>query len=73
VPLEVAKYSLKERRRLDVKPGLTCFWQVEGRGDVPFSQQVEMDIRYIDSQGIWLDVLLILKTIPAVLFGKGAY
>ncbi len=73
VPQEVAKYTLKERRRLDVKPGLTCFWQVEGRGDVPFSQQVEMDIRYIDSQGVWLDVLLILKTIPAVLLGKGAY
>ncbi|WP_199226402.1 sugar transferase [Limnohabitans sp. 2KL-1] len=73
VPQEVAKYSLNERRRLDVKPGLTCFWQVEGRGDVPFSQQVEMDIRYIDSQGVWLDMLLILKTIPAVLFGKGAY
>ena len=73
VPQEVAKYSLKERRRLDVKPGLTCFWQVEGRGDVPFSQQVEMDIRYIDSQGVWLDMLLILKTIPAVLLGKGAY
>ena len=73
VPQEVMKYTLAQRRRLDVKPGLTCFWQVQGRGDVPFSQQVEMDIRYVDSQNMWLDIGLILKTIPAVLLGKGAY
>lgn len=73
VPQEVARYTLSQRRRLDVKPGLTCFWQVQGRGDVPFTQQVEMDIRYVDSYSVWLDIWLILKTIPAVLLGKGAY
>jgi lipopolysaccharide/colanic/teichoic acid biosynthesis glycosyltransferase len=73
VPQEVEKYTLAQRRRLDVKPGLTCFWQVEGRGDLPFMQQVQMDIRYVDSQSVWLDIWLILKTIPAVLQGKGAY
>lgn len=73
LPSEVLQYTLGDRRRLDVKPGLTCYWQVEGRGDVPFGQQVEMDIRYVDSQSIWLDIWLLLKTIPAVIQGKGAY
>lgn len=73
VPQEVLRYSLVQRRRLDVKPGLTCFWQINGRGDVPFSEQVRMDIRYVDSQSLWLDLWLILRTIPAVLIGKGAY
>jgi lipopolysaccharide/colanic/teichoic acid biosynthesis glycosyltransferase len=56
-----------------VKPGLTCYWQVEGRGDIPFAKQVEMDIRYVDSQSIWVDIWLLMKTIPAVIQGKGAY
>lgn len=73
LPNEVLQYKLSDRRRLDVKPGLTCYWQVEGRGDVPFGQQVEMDIRYVDSQSIWLDIWLLAKTIPAVIQGKGAY
>lgn len=73
IPDEVLKYKLGDRRRLDVKPGLTCYWQVEGRGDVPFGKQVEMDIRYVDSQSIWLDIWLLVKTIPAVIQGKGAY
>jgi lipopolysaccharide/colanic/teichoic acid biosynthesis glycosyltransferase len=73
IPSEVLRYKLSDRRRLDVKPGLTCYWQVEGRGDVPFEQQVEMDIRYVDSQSLWLDMWLLLKTIPAVIQGKGAY
>ena len=73
LPKEVLSYSLSQRRRLDIKPGLTCFWQVEGRGDIPFSRQAELDIQYVDSQSVFLDILLILKTIPAVLLGKGAY
>jgi lipopolysaccharide/colanic/teichoic acid biosynthesis glycosyltransferase len=64
---------LAQRRRLDIKPGLTCFWQIEGRGDIPFSKQADLDIQYVDSQSIFLDILLILKTVPAVLLGKGAY
>jgi len=73
VPREVALYTLRDRRRLDVKPGLTCIWQVSGRGDIPFHQQVELDVQYIESQSLWLDILLLLKTAPAILFGKGAY
>ena len=73
LPKEVARYTLADRRRLDVKPGLTCIWQVSGRGDIPFPQQVQLDVQYIESQSVWLDVRLLLKTIPAVLSGKGAY
>ena len=73
VPREVAEYTLRDRRRLDVIPGLTCIWQVAGRGDIPFDEQVQLDVEYIESQSIWLDVKLLLKTVPAVLAGKGAY
>jgi len=73
VPREVALYTLSDRRRLDVIPGLTCIWQVSGRADIPFPQQVALDVTYIESQSIWVDVQLLLKTIPAVLLGKGAY
>jgi lipopolysaccharide/colanic/teichoic acid biosynthesis glycosyltransferase len=73
LPNEVLKYSLAQRRRLDIKPGLTSFWQIEGRGDIPFSRQADLDIQYVDSQSIILDILLIIKTVPAVLLGKGAY
>jgi len=73
VPREVALYTLTERRRLDVTPGLTGIWQVSGRADIPFPQQVELDVQYIESQSVWLDIKVLLQTIPAVLTGKGAY
>lgn len=73
VPREVARYTLLDRRRLDAKPGLTCIWQVSGRSDVPFDRQVELDVQYIESQSLLLDFLLLLKTVPAILIGKGAY
>ena len=73
VPREVALYTLADRRRLDAVPGLTCIWQVSGRGDIPFPQQVQLDVDYIESQSFWLDVKLLLATVPAVLLGKGAY
>ena len=73
LPREVARYSLLDRRRLDVKPGLTCIWQVSGRGDIPFDRQVQLDVQYIESQSVWLDLTLLLKTAPAILLGKGAY
>jgi lipopolysaccharide/colanic/teichoic acid biosynthesis glycosyltransferase len=73
VPREVALYTLKDRRRLDVTPGLTCIWQVSGRGDIPFPEQVQLDVQYIESHSLWLDIKLLLKTIPAVLSGRGAY
>lgn len=73
VPREVALYTLSDRRRLDAMPGLTCIWQVSGRGDIPFPEQVALDVRYIESQSLWLDIKLLFQTIPAVLLGKGAY
>jgi len=73
VPREVALYSLNDRRRLEVTPGLTCIWQVSGRGDIPFDEQVELDVQYIENQSLWLDIKLLFLTVPAVLFGKGAY
>jgi lipopolysaccharide/colanic/teichoic acid biosynthesis glycosyltransferase len=73
IPDEVDRYSLQDRRRLDVTPGLTCIWQVSGRGDVPFPKQVEYDVQYIESQSLWLDIILLLKTVGAVLTGRGAY
>jgi lipopolysaccharide/colanic/teichoic acid biosynthesis glycosyltransferase len=73
LPREVALYSLEDRKRLHVKPGLTCFWQIQGRSDIPFKDQVRLDLQYISSQSIWMDLWIIIKTVPAVLLGKGAY
>ena len=73
LPSEVAQYSLDDRKRLDILPGITCIWQISGRSDIPFREQVVLDKEYIRGQGFWKDVLILLKTIPAVLAGKGAY
>ncbi|MBF0408474.1 MAG: sugar transferase [Candidatus Riflebacteria bacterium] len=73
LPREVSQYTLKDRRRLEVIPGLTCIWQVSGRADIPFPKQVELDMQYIESQSLWLDIKILLQTIPAILNGKGAY
>lgn len=73
LPREVASYGLWEQQRLLVKPGLTCIWQVSGRSDLDFETWVSMDIEYIDTWSPRLDVSLLLRTIPAVLSGKGAY
>lgn len=73
VPAEVDEYSLSDRRRLEVTPGITCIWQVSGRSDIPFPQQVELDVRYIESQSLLTDLKLLWQTVPAVLFGRGAY
>ena len=70
---EVEQYTLHDRKRLSVKPGLTCIWQVSGRAEIPFDKQVELDLQYIESQSLFTDVKLLFLTIPAVLFGKGAY
>lgn len=73
VPREVALYTLADRRRLAVAPGITCIWQVSGRASIDFHGQVELDVRYIESRSFWRDLGLITKTIPAVLSGSGAY
>jgi exopolysaccharide biosynthesis polyprenyl glycosylphosphotransferase len=70
---EVRGYKRSDCRRLEAIPGLTCHWQVSGRSNIPFEQQVELDVDYIRNQSFWLDCVLIIKTIPAVLLGRGAY
>jgi lipopolysaccharide/colanic/teichoic acid biosynthesis glycosyltransferase len=72
VPREVAKYSLEHRRRLAIKPGITCIWQVSGRSEIDFSGQVQLDVNYIEHQTLWTDFLIMARTIPAVVSGKGA-
>lgn len=73
VPGEVAKYSQRERQRLAVVPGITCLWQVCGRSELPFDAQVRLDIEYIDTRSLRTDLLILLRTIPAVLSARGAY
>ncbi len=73
VPREVAMYSVDDRQRLLVKPGLTCFWQVAGRSSIDFDGQVRLDVAYIQSESVWLDLKLLVQTVPAVLLGKGAF
>ncbi len=70
---EVAKYKLHEFGRLDAKPGITCIWQVSGRAEVPWEKQVEMDLDYVFYPSISSDINLILRTLPAILSGNGAY
>jgi len=70
---EVLKYNAKERRRLNAVPGLTCIWQVSGRADLDFQQQVQLDLTYIRERNLWMDIKLMALTVPAVLSGKGAY
>jgi lipopolysaccharide/colanic/teichoic acid biosynthesis glycosyltransferase len=61
------------KRRFSMKPGMTCLWQVNGRGDVGFDDWVEMDLEYIDKWSLALDTKILLRTIPAALRGTGAY
>lgn len=72
VPNEVAKYEPWQRRRLSVRPGLTCIWQVSGRNEISFEQWMYMDLQYIDTWSFSKDITLILKTFPVVLTGRGA-
>ena len=73
IPEEVAQYQPWQRRRLAMKPGLTCLWQISGRSDTSdFNQWMQLDLEYIDSWSPTLDVKILLKTIPVVLSGRGA-
>ncbi|MEI7911772.1 MAG: sugar transferase [Verrucomicrobiota bacterium] len=73
LPREVAAYKASHLRRLRVKPGITCLWQIGGRANIDFEGQVRLDLQYIRSSSAWYDVVILLKTLPAVIFGKGAY
>ena len=73
VPVEVGEYQTFERRRLSMRPGLTCIWQVNGRNEIGFDDWVRLDLEYIDTWNLASDAKILVKTIPAVLSGKGAY
>lgn len=73
LPQEVKQYETWHRRRFSMRPGLTCLWQVNGRRDVQFNEWMKMDLEYLDHWSLWLDFKILAKTLPAVLFGGGAY
>jgi lipopolysaccharide/colanic/teichoic acid biosynthesis glycosyltransferase len=69
---EVNQYEPWQRRRLSMKPGLTCLWQISGRNELTFDEWMRLDLEYIDNWSLWLDVKIAFKTIPAVLLRRGA-
>jgi exopolysaccharide biosynthesis polyprenyl glycosylphosphotransferase len=72
LPHEVERYKPWQRRRLSMKPGLTCLWQVSGRSELGFEEWVSLDLKYIDNWSPWLDFQILLRTVPAVISGRGA-
>jgi exopolysaccharide biosynthesis polyprenyl glycosylphosphotransferase len=72
IPEEVRSYHRWQRRRLSMKPGLTCLWQVNGRNNIDFDRWMQLDLQYIDNWSPSLDLKILLRTIPAVLLGRGA-
>lgn len=72
LPSEVDLYDWTDRKRLSIRPGITCLWQVSGRNELSFQEWMELDRAYIDNWSTWLDMKILLRTIPVVLFGKGA-
>ena len=73
LPKEVNQYETWQRRRLSMRPGITCLWQISGRNKIKFDEWMKLDLEYIDNWSLGLDFKILLKTIPAVLFAKGAY
>jgi exopolysaccharide biosynthesis polyprenyl glycosylphosphotransferase len=71
IPSEVEKYEPWQRRRLSMKPGITCIWQTNGRNRIDFAEWMKMDLEYIDNWSLWLDLKLLIKTVPAVLLATG--
>jgi lipopolysaccharide/colanic/teichoic acid biosynthesis glycosyltransferase len=70
---EAAQYDQQHALRVLAMPGMTGLWQVNGRSVLPFERMVELDLHYARNWSIWLDMLILLKTVPAILSGKGAY
>jgi exopolysaccharide biosynthesis polyprenyl glycosylphosphotransferase len=72
IPGEVDEYDVAQRRRLSMRPGITCLWQVEGRNTIGFTEWVQLDLDYIDRWSLLLDFTILLRTLPAVVKGTGA-
>jgi lipopolysaccharide/colanic/teichoic acid biosynthesis glycosyltransferase len=72
-PSEIARFGTIGPRLLERRPGLTGLWQVSGRNDLPFSAHLQLDLEYVETRSFGLDLKLLLKTIPAVFRGRGAY
>jgi exopolysaccharide biosynthesis polyprenyl glycosylphosphotransferase len=72
IPSEVRQYKRWQRRRLSMKPGITCIWQISGRNNVDFDRWMELDLQYIDEWSLWGDIRICFRTIPAVLSARGA-
>jgi lipopolysaccharide/colanic/teichoic acid biosynthesis glycosyltransferase len=70
--MEVDRYAPTERRRLSVRPGMTGLWQVSGRADLPLERWMALDLEYVDRWSLWLDLTLLVRTVPAVVRGSGA-
>jgi len=73
LPAEIDEYNRWHRRRLSVKPGMTCLWQISGRNNVDFREWMNLDLLYIDNWSLWLDIRILLKTLLVVVRGSGAY
>ena len=73
LPNEVVQYKSWQRRRLSMRPGLTCLWQISGRNKIDFNEWMKLDLEYLDNWSLWFDLKILIKTIPVVLFGIGAY
>ncbi|MCA1760608.1 MAG: sugar transferase, partial [Bacteroidales bacterium] len=71
IPSEVEKYQRWQKRRLSMKPGITCTWQVSGRNNIPFEEWMKLDMEYIDHWSFTRDAILVLKTIKVILKGNG--
>jgi exopolysaccharide biosynthesis polyprenyl glycosylphosphotransferase len=69
---EVDQYEWVNRKRISIMPGITCLWQISGRNDVSFKEWMELDRQYIETWSLWLDLKILVKTIPVVLLGRGA-
>ncbi len=73
VPEEVKQYEPWQRRRLSMRPGLTCLWQISGRNKLDFEEWMKLDLKYLDNWSLWLDFKILIRTIPMVMLGIGAY
>jgi exopolysaccharide biosynthesis polyprenyl glycosylphosphotransferase len=72
LPEEVGRYAWPDRKRLSVKPGITCLWQISGRNQVPFDRWMKLDREYVENWSLWLDLKILAMTVPAVISAKGA-